>query len=176
LSLALVIAAGCGGAANPGPVPLAEVVLHDVQPLHGGQDLWVGADGAAFAQVVGPPKRPEAPGLWASRYRLRLTPAQVCELERLVGAHDFFHVRTAGRPGIPDEPRPLIYVRSKADAAAAAMKWAGDRHPDFDPVYEYLLGLLDGEKEEIGEGAYDGGWRPDGFPSPSEVVAVAQHP
>ena len=64
---------------------------------------------------------------------------------------------------MPDEAHPLIAVATKAGATAKAWKWARDQHPDFDPVYGYLLGLCHQEGELVREGVFEGDWRPDGF-------------
>jgi hypothetical protein len=44
-------------------------------------------------------------------------------------------------------------------------KWANDKHPDFDALYGYLLGLCQVESGLVHEGPYEGKWRPEGFDS-----------
>jgi hypothetical protein len=134
--------AGCDRASRE-PVPLRAVVLHDVQGLWGGEALWARDDRTAVVQVVRPPKGDQA-GLWERRYAVTLTDAQWAEVERLVGAHRFLSLHIKERTALPDTPHPLIWVQSKAGVTNKVMKWADDRHPDFDPVYEYLLGLCRG--------------------------------
>jgi hypothetical protein len=157
---------GCSRQPGP-PVPVRSVVLHDVQGLWGGHALWAREDGAAVLQVVG-----EAPqgrsGLWEKRYHLKLTRDQLAEVERLVGAHHFLVLRIKERHGVPDESHPVIAIVTKDGATAKAMTWAGDKHPDFDPLYDYLLGVCRGADmgQPVHEGAYDWEWRPEGFDRP----------
>ena len=149
------------------PVPLRSFVLHDVQGLSGGHALWARADGTAVVQVV-TPAPPGQSGLWEKRYNATLTPDQRAEVERLVGAHHFLTLAMKDRPGVPDEAHPIIAVVTKGGETAKKRKWANDKHPDFDRLYDYLLGLcqrvVDGQM--VREGVYDWEWRPDGFDRP----------
>lgn len=159
--------AGCHREPTPDAFPLRSVVLHDVQGLRGGRALWAGEGGAAVVQVVGKPP-PGQDALWERRYEVRLTADQWAEVGRLVEAHHFLTLKVPERRGIPDESHPVIAVVTKAGATARAMKWAGDEHPDFDPVYRYLLDLCRGAEagKPVHEGKYDWEWRPEGFDSP----------
>jgi hypothetical protein len=151
---------------TPGPpVPLKSFVLHDVQGFFGGQSLWVCEDRTAFVQVVRVPP-PGQSGLWEKRYKTTLTPEQWAEMERLVGAHQLLTARMPDRPGIPDESHPIIAFDTRAGETVRLGKWAGDKHPGFDPVYAYLLGLCKPTGELIHEGEFVGGWKPDGCVTP----------
>jgi hypothetical protein len=164
--LAVLLLAGCQGERQPGPaVPLKSFVLHDVQGLLGGQALWAAEDRTAFVQVVGPPPAGQS-GLWEKRYRTKLTAEQWAEVERLVGAHHLLTAKMVDRPGVPDEAHPIIVTVPKTGAAVRVRKWASDKHPDFDPVYSYLLGLCRGEFALVREGVFEWEWRPDGFERP----------
>jgi hypothetical protein len=166
--LAVPLFAGCGEARAPGPsVELRSVVLHDVQGLFGGHALWVAEDRAAVVQVVGAPPAGKS-GLWEKRHKFKLTAEQLAEMERLVGAHHFLTLKVAERPGVPDEAHAIIVVVTKTGTTATARKWANDKNQDFDPHYEYLLGIcqsVDGE-QPIYEGAFDWEWSPAGFERP----------
>jgi hypothetical protein len=129
---------------EPGPpVPLRTVVLHDVHGLWGGPAIWIREDNTAVVQVVVPPPAGRV-GLLEKRYTVAITPEHRAEIERLVGAHHFFTLRVNERPGVPDELQYVIAVVTRTGARARVTKWAGDKHPDFDPLYQYLLGLCAG--------------------------------
>jgi hypothetical protein len=138
--------------------------LHDVQGFSGGQALWADSDRTAFVQVVAP-----APGksvLWEKRYKFKLTDGEWAEAERLAGAHHFFSLKVPDRPGIPDETHPIIVVVTKDGVTAKVAKRGGDKRPVFDPFYKYLLSLCQRDSKIVREGAFDWGWRPEGFPVP----------
>lgn len=157
---------GCGGGRPPGPpVRLKSFVLHDIQGLHGGHALWAGEDRTAIIQIVGPPSAGQS-GLSEKRYRTKLTPEQWAEVERLVGAHHFLTLQVPERAGTPDEAHPSIAVITTAGTTAKARKWASDKHPDFDPVYRYLLDLCRAEGGLVRQGVFDWDWCPEGFERP----------
>jgi hypothetical protein len=148
-------------------VSLRSFVLHDVQGLFGGAALWAAEDRTAVVQLIGSPPAGQS-GLWERRYKVTLTEEQWAEVERLIGTHRFLTLKTRERYGVDDEARPTIAVVTKAGATAKVMKWANDKHPDFDPLYEYLLGLCRNAKgqQPVHEGNYEWGWRPEGFELP----------
>jgi hypothetical protein len=162
-----------GPARSQAPIPLKAFALFDVQGLWGGQDLWVGEDGRGYAQVVKPEKGEG--GLQARRYSLRLSPKKVAELERLLGVHDFINLTTPRRPGVPDEARPVICVWPQSGTPVCVSKWAGDKHPDFDAVYEAALGLLSELQDDqvAYRGPFDWGWHPPGFSSRGAASRLA---
>lgn len=164
--LAASLLVGCEGERQPGsPVPLKAFVLHDVQGLFGGHAVWAAEDQTAFVQVVGPPPAGQS-GLWEKRYKTTLTADQWAEVERLVGAHHLAAVKVPERPGVPDEAHPVIMAVPTAGAAVKVRKWANDKHPDFDPVYSYLLRLCRAGGDLVREGAFEWEWRPAGFGQP----------
>ena len=151
---------------QPGPpVPLHSIVLHDVQGLFGGRRLWAADDRTAIVQVVGRPPAGHS-GLWEKRYQFKLSEGEWAEVERLVGAHPQHPPKVPQRPGVPDEARPAIMVVTKAGLIQKAHEWAGDKDADFDPLYDYLLGLCRTDGEPVREGTYDWAWRPEGFGQP----------
>jgi hypothetical protein len=151
------------------PLRFKAFVLYDVQGLWGGQDLWVGEDGRGYAQLI------RKGGLPVRRYRVRLSPEEVAELERLLGVHDFMNLTTRRRPGVPDEARSVLCVWPQSGTPVCVAKWAGDKHPDFDAVYEAALGLLSELKDDqiVDSGPFDWGWHPPGFSARREAYGLA---
>ena len=147
--------------AQPGAVRLKQFALQDVQGLFGGQSIWAAEDRTTYVQRVG--HEQGKPGLRESRYKLTLTADQWAEVERLVGAHNLLNAKMGTRPGVMDEARPAITLVTRAGTTTTIAKWANDKHPDFDPVYEYLLRLCRADGALIREGEYDWKWRPPGF-------------
>ncbi len=161
--LLLPLLGGCDGLRRPGPpVPLKSFVLYDVQGMTGDDALWVGEDRVAIVQVVGDGPAGQ-PGLWEKRYKAAISPEKWAEVERLVGAHHLLSVEPPSRPAGPDETHPLIQVVMKDGRTGRVHKWGGDKHADFDPVYDYLLGLCRTKGELVREGGFDWNWRPEGF-------------
>lgn len=154
-------------AREPGsPVPLKAFALYEVQGLFGGRAIWATDDRKAFVQRAGPPPKGHS-GLWEKRYEVKLTTEQWTEVERLVGAHNLLTARVLPeRHGVPEETRPTIMVVTKAGITTKVRKWANDKHPDFDPVYAYLLDLCNAEGHLVREGEFESGWRPAGFEQP----------
>jgi hypothetical protein len=158
--------AGCEGKRQPGPpVPLKSITLHDVQGLFGGHAIWAAQDRTAYVQVVGSPPVGRS-GLWEKRYKTKLTVEQWAEIERLVGAHYLLSAKMQERSGVPDEAHPIILMVPRIEATVKVRKWANDKHPEFDPVYTYLLGLCQTDGELVREGVFDWEWRPEGFEQP----------
>lgn len=141
------------------PVALRSFVLHEVQALHGGCVLWAGQDRTAIVQVI-------EPGLWERRYKIKLNEEQWTEIERLVGAHRFLTLEMPQRNGIPDEALAIIAVTTRDGETAKSQKWANDKHPDFDPIHDYLRGLCRAEGDLIREGPFSWDWRPQAFECP----------
>jgi hypothetical protein len=146
------------------PVPLKSFELRDVQGLFGGQNLWVAENRTAFIQLVGLPP-PGQYGLWEGRYKTQLTLEQWATVERLAGEHDLSRLSIPNRPGVHDEARPTITLKTRAGETITVSKWANDKIPDFDAVYEYLLRLCRAKGDLLSEGRYDWTWRPEGFPT-----------
>ncbi|MBU1692971.1 MAG: hypothetical protein KJ726_06890 [Verrucomicrobia bacterium] len=143
---------------------LDQVVLLDVQGLWGGADLWISSDSRAVCRFVARPAEGEA-GLQESRYAFELSEDQRARLDDLVQRHDFFSIRTESRMGMPDEARPCIYLHA-VDKAHAVGKWIGDRHKDFDPLYDHLRQIAESGRSGVPfhKGLYEPAWHPEGFP------------
>jgi hypothetical protein len=67
------------------------------------------------------------------------------------------------QPVQPGQAYPAITLVTRAGTTVTLVNWANDKHPDFDPVYAYLLGLCRAKGELFHEGAYEWKWRPSGF-------------
>ncbi len=149
---------------------LGQVVLLDVQPLFGGRDLWINSDGKGECRVIAPSKKKGRPGLWEQRYAVSVDKKTRDALLRLINARRFFTLRTRHRPGVPDEARPVIFVRV-GDTGRAVGKWANDVHEDFDAIYKDLKGIVDKARagRPIHEGAFVQEYVPKGFPRRSAL-------
>lgn len=154
--------------------PVRQVVLLDVQGLWGGTDLWISEDGKAVCRFVRPPIEGES-GLQEVRYSFVLSEGQKTTLSALIQERRFFHIKTHERPGVPDEARPILFVRS-GEKSLAVGKWAGDRHADFDPIYEFLRAVAESGKggTEIGKGPFERDWNPDSFPKNEAIRNMAR--
>lgn len=132
------------GAADPGPGnateqflgattdwPKCSLQLHDIHPLFGGTDVLVKGDGSGTARVV---KRPAD-----TTYELQLTPEESSALRQLLIAKNFVDLKIPERRGVPDEARPQLILTNAAGKTFTLAKWANDKVPAFDYVYETLL-------------------------------------
>lgn len=132
---------------------LQAVTLRDVQGLFGGRDVWIAADGACHVRVMdrGVEKR------YAGKIPMD-------ELKALLATHDPKKIRIPERPGVPDEARPTLIVRSAEEVVKVA-KWANQKHAGFDAIYGWIVK----KAEDVAQGApalegrYDPAWKPDGF-------------
>ncbi len=138
------------------PKPFEKLVLRDVQGFSGGQDLWLYADGRIVVQVVTTPSGEK--GL--RRYETTATAAELQSVQNLLDQHHFADIKIAQRRGVPDEAHPTITVDYQSGPSVSVMKWANDKNPDFDPVYEELLALVKrvANDKPIFEGRYDWNW------------------
>ena len=139
-------------------VAFARVTLRDVQGLWGGQDLWLDADGKLVVQTVHMADRLKG----TKRFTTQLSAEQVAAAVKLLADRKFLEIRIPPRPGVPDEARPTITLRTSDGREASVAKWANDKHPDFDAIYKHLLDLV---KEAVkGEpsyvGPYNRAWQP----------------
>lgn len=147
----------------------SQIILLDVQGLWGGQDVWLSMSGKCYARKVIPPEVGES-GLQEERYEFECGEDQLNSLLVLIKKHKIFNIKIEDRSGVPDEAKPLIYL--KADEKAVSVeKWANDQDKDFDPVYDYLSNILKGvdSKSLIYRGNYDALWHPAAFPSTIDV-------
>ncbi len=139
-----------------------QFVLRDVQGLWGGRDLWIKGNGKAVVQFVGRAGR--VPGGKAARYTFTVPLADIKALRKHLRTQRFFAITTPERPGVPDEARPIIFVRTGGQVAAKA-KWANDKHPQFDSIYRRLRRIAKSGRsgKRLGVTKHDFDWSPVGF-------------
>jgi hypothetical protein len=141
------------------------VILRDVQPLFGGRKLYLSGDGNGVCQIV--VRKREATGLYEKRFGVTLSPDARRSLANLIKEHSFFEIFIKERAGLPDEARPAITITLVSGQSLRVTKWANDKNPDFDPIYDALLEQirLAQAGTPIYEGPYDPRWVPVGFAS-----------
>ena len=120
----------------------ARLSLRDVHGLWGGHALDLHGTGVGWASVV------DAAG-HERRFPLVVGSARAAALFDLLIAHDFLALTFPARPGVPDEARPVVSVTNPAGETRAIAKWANDRSPAFEAVYQALLALV---REAAGRG------------------------
>ncbi len=113
----------------------ARLALQDVHGLWGGHTLDLHGTGLGWASVV------DAAG-HEQRHPVVLGSARAAALFDLLIAHDFLALTFPARPGVPDEARPVISVTNPAGETRAVAKWANDRSPRFEAVYQALRRLV----------------------------------
>lgn len=135
------------------------LMLRDVQGLEGGRNVYVAADGSVTVQVVTPTET----GLAEKRYEFQLSDDQRKALLKLLDQHPLAKVRIPMPPGIPDQARPEITLQRSGGRITTVAKWDDQRHPDFDAIYAYLLGLEKAaqQKKPVRDGSYDPDWWPE---------------
>lgn len=141
------------------------LVLKDVQALHGGQNVYLHADGQGFCQVV--VWDVQASSLYERRYRIEVSHDWIQRLTKLIKNPLFSSPSAPARPGVPDEAKPAISVAFFSGTTLHVSKWANDTYPAFDQIYEVLLAEVQSAQRAIPvhEGTYDARWAPEGFPS-----------
>lgn len=151
---------------------LDQIILLDVQGLGGGGDLWITYDGAAFCRIVKPPVENKS-GLQETRYSFTISDKQRRRLLKLFNENHFCTMLVKDRYGLPDESRPTIYIRTDITKCCVA-KWLNDNKQNFDPIYKYLLNLVEqgGQGTIIGKGTYDRQWKPDSFPENQAIYEM----
>lgn len=167
--LMAALMAASGSYAQPETDILDQVILLDMQGLGGGTDLWISKDGRAVCRFVKPPAKGELQ-LQETIYSFKISGEQHASLYELVKKYDFWGIESSDRYGVPDESRPVIFMKS-GDKIHAAAKWANDKHMKFDPIYMFLLNIARSGKDGtiIRKATYDRNWGPDGFQSNKSV-------
>ena len=138
---------------------LKQLSLKDVQSLFGGQNFYLKGDGTAYIEVV---KMREA--VKCRRFKVKLTNDQLKELNRLLKECNFFSISISNRPGLPDEASSEINVLLISGEKKTVTKWASDKHPDFDSIYNWLLNII--RETEVAfkpfyAGNYQYDWKPN---------------
>lgn len=140
-------------AAVPG---VKSVTLKDVQPLFGGQNVYLKQDGSGIAQLVAP--RPTSPGLHERRFRLGPDPAVMVRIAESVRDDKFFEISLPDRAGVPNEAKPTIAIELTSGQSYRVSKWANDKHAGFETIYQLLLRRA--QESDPGKLLYDGNYDP----------------
>jgi hypothetical protein len=137
------------------------VILKDVQPLFGGQNVYLKQDGSGIAQLVAP--RPTSPGLDERRFRLGPDPAVMLRIAESVRDYKLFEMSLPDRAGLPNEAKTTISIELTSGRSHRVSKWANDKHAGFETIYQLLLRRA--QESEPGEllyhGNYDPRWTPE---------------
>lgn len=116
-------------------VEFTRLILRDVQGLIGGQNVYIREQQRIVTvQIV----RPTQSDFHEQRFQWRLTDTQRYALLDILEKHPPWAMRIPSRPGIPGESHQEITCDSFFEPFITVAKWAGDRHPDFDALYNYL--------------------------------------
>jgi hypothetical protein len=118
-------------------VRLSAFGFDDIHPLWGGRSLWVTEDLSAEVWVVDATQRKR-------RFGLTLTRDVWSEVERVVAESGLWAMTMPARDGLPDEGRPSITLVLASGESVVRAKWANDRSPEFDWVYQHLFALAEG--------------------------------
>src|SRR6185437_179547 len=134
----------------------SRLILLDVQGLWGGQNIFLSHDGTLWVQLIGRLSN-AASGFQETRYKLKLKPADIEDLQRLLANHHFPQIQIKDRPGVPDEARPTIQVTTDDGKILTKSKWANDKNADFDAIYQRLQSLVPkaGSEKPVYTGAVD---------------------
>jgi hypothetical protein len=140
------------------------VILKDVQPLYGGQNLYLSRNGTGFCQLVS--RHPGVPALFEKRYRFALPSDAMRELLQLISDHSFVDIASSVKPGLPDSAKPTISVRFASGKSVSVSRWLHDNHTDFDAIYRALLEVVKSSAQtgKLVDGRqYDPKWTPEEF-------------
>lgn len=143
---------------------VAAITLRDVHPLHGGQIVYLSADGSGYCQLVTHPSG--TPGLHEKRYRLAVPAEQLAALWRLLSAERLAAIPSSTQPGVPDASRPRIAARLASGQSINVSRWLHDQQADFDLIYKSLLSVAQNavaKDQLLAEGKFDPNWTPQGF-------------
>ncbi|MBJ7310018.1 hypothetical protein ACFOLJ_26130 [Rugamonas sp. CCM 8940] len=142
---------------------VAAIILRDVQPLHGGQLIYLAADGKGYCQLVS--RLSGVTALAEKRYQLAVPAEAMARLLRLAAAHAAAPIASSSKPGLPDAARPRIAVRLASGRSVDVSRWQHDHNAEFDELYQALLAVAQAAaaQKPLSEGRFDPGWLPDGF-------------
>lgn len=143
---------------------VAAITLRDVHPLHGGQIVYLSADGSGYCQLVTHPSG--TPRLYEKRYRLTVPPDQLAVLWRLLSAERLAAIPSSTQPGVPDASRPRISARLASGQSIVVSRWLREQQADFDLIYKGLLSVSQNaaaNARPLVEGQFDPNWIPPGF-------------
>ncbi|OEZ64053.1 hypothetical protein [Duganella sp. HH105] len=142
---------------------LAAITLRDVHPLHGGQVIYLAADGSGYCQLVS--RLPDVVALAEKRYRLAVPADAMARLRSLAAAHAAAPIASSTSPGLPDASRPRISVRLASGRSVDVSRWQHDHNAEFDDLYQALLAVAQtaATQKPLSQGRFEPNWVPDGF-------------
>ena len=143
---------------------VAAITLRDVHPLHGGQIVYLSADGSGYCQLLTHPSG--TPSLHEKRYRLAVPADQLAALWRMLSAGRLAAIASSTQPGVPDASRPRISVRLASGQSVNVSRWLHDQQADFEQIYKSLLTVAQNaaaQDQLLAEGKFDPNWTPPGF-------------
>ncbi|ELX08534.1 hypothetical protein Jab_2c05850 [Janthinobacterium sp. HH01] len=140
------------------------IILRDVQALHGGQVVYLAADGSGYCQLVS--RLPDVVPLAEKRYRLAVPGDAMARMRRLAAGHAAQPIPSSSAPGLPDASRPRISVRLASGRSVDVSRWQHDQNVEFDDLYQALLAVVQAvaTQKPLSQGKFDPNWVPDGFP------------
>jgi hypothetical protein len=173
--LLAVAAAGCGTPAAAGrpavdsqqaPARAAEVatlMLRDVDPLHGGQILYLAADGSGYCQLLS--HRDGSVALYERRYRLAPSAELKDKLASVLTGPAIAGLGSSSGAALPGTARPALSLRLASGQTVAVQRWQYDKDPAFDAIYQALLAVVKAAPAQklLAEGRFDMDWVPPGF-------------
>lgn len=122
-------------AADPKLTGAILVRLDDVYGVFGGQSLVLDADGNLFVRKVR--------GAAESRFHLQLPAEEVAGLLTFIASSGISDYRERERVGVPDESHPRITLTLPGQKKLEAAKWANDKDPQFDRLYQRLMEIVE---------------------------------
>ena len=142
-------------------MPLKQSSLIDIQPLFGGQNLFLNSNGDIIAEIVRMREK-----IKCKRYKFNVPKSKINEFKDLLNEHNFPKIDIPERAGVPDEARPKIKIILNDGSKWTKSKWANDKHEDFDKIYGWMLNIINEAEEKYEpfyKGSFEYNWRPEGF-------------
>jgi hypothetical protein len=119
---------------NPSDWKDVKIHLTSLQGLWGGWHILIDGNREVIIQHVSPAMREE-------RFKLNLGEAEFQSLLEACIQNDVLSIQPSRRMGHPDETMLQITLINAQGESRTASKWAGDSHPNFDPVYKQIFTL-----------------------------------
>lgn len=126
------------------PAGWKDVLLHlsSMQGLWGGWLITIAGSREVVIQRVSPPTR-------EARYKLELTEEEFVSLVQTCIDRNLLTVPAPQRPGHPDETMLEITLVNPQNESRSVTKWAGDNHPEFDPVFKQIFALTNRTHDQL---------------------------
>lgn len=139
-------------------VEMTYLSLKDVQGLFGGRNIYINSQGMVWVQVVDKNRMEK-------RFQFQMNPQKLNEINLILSKNNYLKFKTNQRMGVPDEAYPVLKVLLTTGEINEVGKWAGDEHPQFDAIYNWLILKVvpPYQSKTIYEGSYQNNWSPPGF-------------